>query len=472
MTDIDVVIVGGGISGLTAARELSGRGVRVRLFEREPACGGLVRTDHMDGFVVDAGPDTLLTHKPAAVELVRELGLDAGLVAPSARRTTYLVRGTALRTLPETSAMGLPTSLRTLVAAQAFSWRGKLRMAAEPLIPPSATLADESIGSFVRRRFGREAVTSVAEPLLAGIHRGDADRLSLRALFPLLAHAERTHGSVARAWRRMAVPPGRAGSLSLRGGLGQIAVRLQEQLPCEVVVARAEVRAVERSHGAFAIRLGDGTSVAARAVLLATPAHVTAQLAGTIDEEVAVLCGGIRYAPSVNVALGYARSDVSHPLNGWGFVVPASERRSVRSATWVSSKWPDRAPAGLVLIRASLSAVPEEALLDEPDDRLIARTHADLNDVLGISAAPAAARVYRLPRAMPQLEVGHLERMAAIERRLAAVPGLFVSAAGFRGIGLPDCIADARAVSAEIALFVRNGARGAVRSRAAAHGGA
>jgi oxygen-dependent protoporphyrinogen oxidase len=208
MTDVDVTIAGGGISGLSAARELCRAGFSVRLFEREDRCGGVVRTDRIDGFTIDVGPDTLLGHKPAAIGLCRELELEPSLVPPLSPRTTFVVRGGRLRALPETSAMGLPTSLRTLATTRAFSWHGKVRMAAEPLMP-GTTASDESIASFVGRRFGREAVAYLAEPLLAGLHRGDADRLSMRALFPSLADAERTYGSIARSWRQA---PRQAGS--------------------------------------------------------------------------------------------------------------------------------------------------------------------------------------------------------------------------------------------------------------------
>jgi oxygen-dependent protoporphyrinogen oxidase len=271
MTDVDVVIVGGGISGLSAARALCGRGMRVRLIEREAACGGVVQTDHVGQFVIDTGPDTLLAHKPAAIALAREVGLEANLVTPLPQRSTYLLRRSRLRTLPQTSALGLPTDWKTLVSAGAFSWPGKLRMAAEAFVPPSAVTEDESIGSFVRRRFGREALTCVAEPVLAGIHRGDAARLSVRALFPVLANAERTHGSVARAWRNMPARSGAGGSLSLRGGLGQLVAAMQAQLPSGVVVTGREVQAIERGE-AFGVSLSDGSTLSARAVILATPA--------------------------------------------------------------------------------------------------------------------------------------------------------------------------------------------------------
>lgn len=450
MDEMDVAIVGGGISGLSAARALAARGIRVRLFEREPSCGGVIRTERIGEFVVDTGPDTLLAHKPAAVAMVRELGLESQLVTPLPDRSTYVLRGSRLRTLPETSALGLPTDWKTLVNARAFSWRGKLRMAAEPLVPAAAPDSDESIASFVRRRFGCEAVTYVAEPVLAGLHRGDAARLSVRALFPVLANAERTHGSVARAWRTIPARSG-SGSMSLRRGLAEIVSSMEDQLPRQVVAMNSEVTSVTLGD-IFTLHLANGSAVSARAVLLATPAYVAGKLAATVDAELARLCASIRYVPSVNVVLGYRRQDVRNPLRGWGCVVPARERRCVSSVSWVSSKWPGRAPEGHALLRAALRG--GASAMEQSDDALIAQADGDLRDVLDIHGAPVLARVYRRSHAMPQLEVGHLDRMAAIDRRLASLPGLFISASGFRGVGIADCIADAQRVAGRAGEYV------------------
>ena len=439
---IDVAIVGGGISGLTAARTLSARGLDVRLIEREPACGGVIRTECVDGFVIDSGPDTLLAHKPAALALVRELGLEGSLVAPLPRRTTYVVRRSTLRTLPETSALGLPTGWKTVVDATAFSWPGKLRMAAEPFVRPAPPADDESVASFVRRRFGREAETLVAEPLLAGLHRGDPSRLSMRALFPFLANAERDHGSVTRAWQKMPVRGGGGGSMSLREGLSQIPRRMQSDLPADVAITGTAVVEIRRFGTEHHLLLQDGRELTARAVVLATPAYATATLVSSLDAELARLCASIRYAPASAVALGFKRHDISDRLEGWGFVVPARERRrAVKSASWVSSKWPGRAPGDHALLRLSLDG---DVPFDTPDETLVEWALEDLRPLLRITGTPVLARVYRRPRAMPQLEVGHLQKLAAIERRLSANAGLFVSAAGFRGVGLPDCIADAQ----------------------------
>ena len=448
---VDVAIVGGGISGLAAARRLCAHGLSVRLLEREPACGGVIRTDRVDDFVIDSGPDTLLAHKPAALALVRELGLADHLVAPLPVRTTYVVRRSALRSLPETSALGLPTGWRTVVGSRAFSLRGKLRMAAEAFIPPAPPPGDESISSFVRRRFGREADLYVAEPVLAGLHRGDASRLSMRALFPFLASAERTHGSVARAWQKASARPGAGGSMSLREGLAQVPERMQQALPDGVAATGAEVIGLNRA-GSYRLLLRDGTELQARAVLLATPAYATSQLLIDMDPDLAEVCGSIRYLPSLTVALGYRRQSIAHPLNGWGFVVPAQERRRVRAASWVSSKWPGRAAPDRALLRLSLHCANGE--LDAPDGMLAEWAHDDVKGLLGISDAPVMVRVYRRLRAMPQLEVSHLDRVADIDRRLSRHPGLFVSAAGFRGIGLPDCISDASATADRVVAYL------------------
>jgi oxygen-dependent protoporphyrinogen oxidase len=450
--DVDVIVVGGGISGLSAARELCGRGVRVRLLERDAKCGGVIRTDRQDGFIVDPGPDTLLARKPAALAMCRDLGLEGALVAPSPCRTTYVVRAGTLRPLPETSAFGLPTDWKVLATTRAFSWRGKLRMAAEPLIPRSTTRSDESITAFVHRRFGREAVTYLAEPLLAGLHRGDPGRLSMRTLFPAFVAAEEQHGSVVRGLRRTSSAGG-GGSMSLRAGLGEFVDRLRASLPPGVVETGADVRSIE-ANSALAVDL-PGRRLTARAVILAIPLHATARVVRGVNSELAELCGQVRYASSVSVALGYAASAVRHPLRGWGFVVPARERRRIAAASWVSSKWPDRVPTGRVLLRASLGGARDPAAIDQTDDTLIDWAAHDLGELLGISAPPVFARVYRWPAAMPQLEVGHRERVAMIEQQLAALPGLFLTTSGLRGVGIPDCIEDARRHAARAAERLR-----------------
>jgi oxygen-dependent protoporphyrinogen oxidase len=458
MDDVDVVVVGGGISGLSAARDLHRSGCRVRLLEQSERCGGVIVTDRTDGFVIDAGPDTLLGHKPAALALCRELGLEPSLTPPLAPRTTYVVRRGALRGLPETSAFGFPSDWTSLLTTRAFSWAGKLRMAAEPLMPP-APRDDESIASFVGRRFGREAVTYLAEPLLAGLHKGDAARLSMHALFPTFVHAERTHGSVVRSWRGHQARATGTGSMALTAGMRTLVDALRDALPCDVVRSGARVQVVERAGASrFAAKLADGTSVRSQAVVLAVPPPAVHAITRHLHPGLARLCGEIRCESSVSVALAYRAEVVRRELHGWGVVVPADARLHTSTISYVSSKWPGRVPPGFVLFRASLGGARHPGVVDEPEAALVAQVHGDMQRLLGVTAAPALARVYRWPSAIPQLEVGHLSRLAAIEHLLRATPGLFVTAAGFRGVGLPDCIADARRTAAAVARLLRTDA--------------
>lgn len=442
-----VIIIGGGIAGLAAAYELHQRGVSFRLLEATSRLGGVILTEHVDGFTIDGGPDALLLQKPAAIELCRELGLGDRLIATTPPRTAFIVRGGKLHPLPEASILGIPTKLAPLATSSLFSLAGKMRMAAELFVRRPADGDDESIGSFMRRRFGDEAVNYLAEPLLAGIHAGDVDRLSMRALFPRLLDAEAQHGSVIKAFRRLRTQSGSDGAFrSLPGGIGELVERLTAALPAAALTVKAPARSVRERDG-WAIELTSGELLRARSVIVATPAFVAADLVRPIDPELSDLCAGVRYMSTATIAFAYPRSAVAHPLAGSGFVVPRVERMSIMAATWVSSKWAHRAPAGQVLLRAFVGGARDPNVLDRSDATLVSAAQQDLQRLLGIGADPALTRVYRWPRASAQHEVGHLDRMARIDRAIARHPGLFVTGSGFRAPGIPDCVADGRATA-------------------------
>ena len=446
---LDVAIIGGGISGLTAAYELQRRGVAAHVFEAASRVGGVIRTDRFDGWVIDGGPDALLVQKPAAVALCRELGLADRLISTQQPRTAYVLREGALVPLAHGSFLGFPVSFAALAMSSLFSWGGKLRMAAEIAIPRGDG-RDESIASFVERRFGSEAVDYLAEPLLAGIHAGDADDLSMAALFPRLLESERQSGSVLRAIRALRVTPSAQGAfVSLPGGVSELVETLAATLPSGAVTLSARVTGLSSADG-YTVDTERG-SVSARGVILCTPAYVTAELLRPIDASLATLCEGVTYASTATVAFGYRRSQIGHPLNGTGFVVPRVERSPLLAATWVTSKWPGRAPADCALLRGFLGGGRDPRRLDAPDDELIRTAREALTEILGIEGEPLVTRLYRFPRQSPQYTVGHLDRVAAIDRRLAALPGLFVAGSGFRAIGIPDCIADARATATRAA---------------------
>jgi oxygen-dependent protoporphyrinogen oxidase len=450
---LDVAVVGAGIAGLAAAFDLQRRGLAVRVLEASTRVGGVIATERLGDWVIDAGPDSLLVQKPAAIALCRELGIAERLVPTLTPRTAHVLRNGHLHAIPEGSFLGFPITFGALAGSQLFSPAGKARMAGEILVPRRTVDEDESIGAFVARRFGREAVDYLAEPLLAGIHAGDVDRLSIRALFPRLVDAERRSGSVIRALRALNVRPSPQGAfVSLPGGLVTLVEALSATFASGTVITGARATSLSRQ-GACSIESTAGV-VRARSVVLAVPAYVAGALLRVLDPTLASMCEAVPYASTATVALGYRRDQVAHPLRGTGFVVPRSEGLALLAGTWVSSKWPGRAPEGHVLLRGFLGGGRDPDRLDAPDDVLVEATRQELGELLGISGAPLFTRLYRWTQQSPQFEVGHLERVAQIERRLQALPGIFVTGSGFRAIGIPDCISDGRATAARAADFV------------------
>jgi len=450
---LDVAVVGAGISGLAAAYELQTRGLRVRVLEAGPRAGGVITTERFDQWVIDGGPDSMLVQKPAAVALCRELGIAERLISTLTPRTAYILRDRRLHRIAEGSFLGFPLDVGSLARSSVFSLGGRVRMAAEAVIPRGGGDEDESVGTFVRRRFGQEAVDYLAEPLLAGIHAGDVDRLSVRALFPRLLEAERQSGSVIRAFRAMRARPSPQGAfVSLPSGTGELVDSLVKALTPGTVSLSRHVADVHR-HTHYRVETAAGP-VEARAVILAVPAYVAASLLRVFDTSIAALAEAIPYASTATVALGYRREQVPHPMAGSGFVVPRAERSPLLAATWVTSKWPHRAPDGHVLLRGFLGGGRDPRRLDADDDELISLVTNELRDLLRITGEPLFTRLYRWTRQSPQYEVGHLQRVATIDRQLASIPGVFVTGSGFRAIGIPDCIADGRETATKAAAFV------------------
>ncbi len=469
---VAVAVVGGGISGLSAAYELHRRRTPFLLLEMSDRLGGLIRTDRIGGFTVDTGPDSLVVQKPAAIELCRDLGLADRLIPTCAPRTAYVVRGGTLHPLPPGSVFGIPTGLAPLACHRLLSRRGRLRLGMELLTPrnrgsrkgqPAEAHDDETIGAFFRRRFGAEATAYLAEPLLAGIHSGDVERLSMHALFPRFVEAEREHGSVIRAFRRTAAArastterdgPFRSFAEGLETLPRALAARLpQERLRCGVGVTGLA------GGPRYALKTANGGRITADRVILALPAHVMAPLVSSVDGALGRLCEGFTDTSIAIVVLAFPRAAVTHPLQGSGFVVPRVEPGlSITAATWISSKWPGRAPDGHVLLRGFLGGARQPDAVGRCDATLIGTVRDDLTRLLGIRGEPALARVYRRPRTNPQHDVGHRARVAEIDRRLARTPGLQIIGAAFRGVGIADCVAAGRAAGRAAADAVRSAA--------------
>jgi oxygen-dependent protoporphyrinogen oxidase len=450
-----VVVVGGGIAGLAGARRLESLlpHAELVLLERNDEVGGKLRTEHVDGFAIEAAADSFLSRKARGVGLCEELGLGGALIGRRPEHQgAFVRRGDHLHALPEGLTGMIPTSLEALEQSELLSPDGKARFAAEPDMPVAPGPEDESVASFVSRRFGREAYEALVEPLMTGIYGGDGDRLSLQSTFPQLRVVELEHGSLLRGLSAPA-PDDRPPFLSLRDGMGALPAALRDGFERTRVLTG---RDASRVAGGFELELADGETVAADGLLLATPAFVTAELLAELDPDLAAVHAEIPYASSVVVTLAFSRADVV-PLDGYGYVVPRSEDSDVLACTWSSQKWEGRAPGDSVLVRVYAGRFGARDVTEESDDALVALARAEVA-FLDVAAEPVLTRVHRWPRGMPQYVLGHPERLERIEQALAAHPGLALAGAAYRGVGIPDCIASGE-VAAESVARALAGAR-------------
>jgi protoporphyrinogen/coproporphyrinogen III oxidase len=484
-----VAVVGGGVSGLAAAYELTRaassdapRGAspesprpRVVLLEASARTGGTVRTERRDGFLLEAGPDSFIDDKPAALELAKELGLEANLIGTNPEhRRAFVVRGGRLRPVPEGFQLLAPSRLWPFVTTDIFSWAAKLRIAFEVFVPARREGdEDESLAAFVRRRFGREALERMAQPMIGGIYTADPELLSLRSTMPRFIHMEREHGSVIRAMLRArragakarsgangGAPKGTSGARyallrSLDEGLQLLTDRLAAALPAGTVRTNARVESLgfDENSRRWSLLLSGGETLSADAVCLALPAYSAGRLLRAADPTLASELETIPYSSAATVNLAFRRADVAHPLDGFGFVAPHVERRRVIACSFSSVKFPHRAPAGFVLLRAFVGGALQPEMFALDDERMVAATLDDLRELLGVSAPPVFTLVARWPRSMAQYPVGHEARMARIRARLAQFPSLRLAGNAYTGAGLPDCIREGRAAARELAAI-------------------
>jgi oxygen-dependent protoporphyrinogen oxidase len=449
-----IAIIGGGITGLAAAHELASRGVPFVLLEASDRLGGIIRTEHVDGFIIEAGPDSVLAQKPAAVALFDRLGLAGDVIATRPPRTAYVLKRGRLYPLPSPSVLGIPTTLSGVARYRLLPPAARARLALEPLVPRASEDDDESVGAFFGRRFGSATVGLVAEPLLGGIHAGDVGALSMRSLFPRFVEAEAERGSVLHAFKGRS-PAGDGLFRSLAGGMSGLVSAIASRLPPGAARTLTPVVTLARDGRRWRVTTTGG-DVHADAAIVAAPAHVASRLFAPVDPGVGTLCAGVPYVSSASVALAWRRDDIRHPLAGSGFVVARRYNRLRATAcTWVSSKWASRAPEGMALLRVFIGGAHDPGAVDSSDGELVDVAVRDIAPVLGMRGAPALTRVHRWPNAGAQHNVGQLARVAAIERALQAHPGLFVAGSGFRSVGIPDCIADGQAAAAAAATYVR-----------------
>ena len=448
------IVVGGGIAGLAAAHRLESvmSHAEVVLVERDSRLGGKIATERVGGFVIEAAPDSFLTRKQRGVGLCEELGLSAQLVGrrPENERT-FVRRGRDLHPLPQGLTGMIPTNLAALAGSALLSEQGRARLADEVEVPVGHGVGDESIASFVSRRLGGEAYDAFVEPLMTGIYGGDGEQLSLAATFPQLRAIELEHGSLIRGLTAQPVSDsGLPPFVTLRPGMDALVTALGSRLERTRVVTGRSVRSVSRSSGGYRVGFDDGDALASDAVVVAAPAFSAAEMLAGIDEDLAAAHAEIPYASSVIVTFAFREEHVSHPLDGYGYVVPRAECTAVLACTWTSRKWEGRAPEGAVLIRVYAGRYGELDLTLEDDAELVGLARDELS-LLGIEAAPVLTRVQRWRLGMPQYVRGHLDRLARIESAVRELPGLGVAGAAYRGVGIPDCIRSGEEAADEVA---------------------
>jgi len=452
----DTVIIGGGISGLSTAYYLARAGAPSTILESRPRLGGVIQTDSVEGCTLEAGPDSFLSAKPAAFDLIRELGLSDQVIGSNDHlRVTYIRKRGRLIPMPDGLMMMVPTKILPLLATPLLGWATKLRMGLELLRAPKPHANDQSVSEFITEHYGAEAVDYLAEPLLSGIYGGDPGALSVTAVLPRFVDLAARYGSLTRGVliERAKHPRPQAAPAplfrTLKGGLSQLVGAVTATFGDKVEVRHSRAEAVERTPAGFRVRIA-GDWLEAAHVVLACEAHSGAQLLGAVDARLAALLGAVPYSSSMTVALGYDTADFARPPDGFGFLIPKKERRRLVACTWVGTKFPYRVPEGKIVARCFLGGSADAAALDEPDDAILAAVAGELREIAGVQARPRFTRIARWPRSMAQYTVGHPQRLAEIESHAAAIPGLHLAGNAYTGIGIPDCIRMGRAAAEAI----------------------
>ncbi|HUE82105.1 MAG TPA: protoporphyrinogen oxidase [Pyrinomonadaceae bacterium] len=468
-----VVIIGGGITGLAAAHRLvegareRDAAIDLKLLEAGSRLGGILQTTYRDDFLLELGPDSFISEKPEAIALAKRIGLETNLIETNQEnRRSFIVRDSRLRPVPEGFQLLAPGRLWPFIKSDIFSWKGKARMAMDLILPRRRDLngsTDESLAAFVKRRLGREALERMAQPMIGGIYTADPEKLSLRSTLPRLLEFERSERSLILALKNRARQQsaeelrGTSGAryslfLSFDQGMRLLVERLTSLIPQGSIHLNSQANSLtfDQKEQSWGITLGSGSPLHADVICLCVPAYKAAELLRTVDTSLAGELEEIPYASTATVNLAYRRKDIRHPLNGFGFVVPFIEKRSLIACTFSSVKFAGRAPEDHVLLRAFVGGDLQPEMFALPEDEIVRRVQADLVALLGVEHQPLFAEVAKWRRSMPQYHVGHLERKARIEERVAAIAGLALAGNAYSGAGIPDCIRSGEAAADHI----------------------
>jgi oxygen-dependent protoporphyrinogen oxidase len=458
---IRIAVVGAGISGLAAAHHLielsreRNRPVCVTVFEASARPGGLFGSEKVGDYLIERGADSFITNKPAAIDLCRRLGLEDRCISTNARYRQSLIlhRGLPVPT-PDGFHLLAPAQLWPIITTPLLSWRGKARLAAELFIPRNTSSDDESLADFTRRRLGAEVLDRIVQPLVGGIYTSDPERLSLQATLPRFVELERKYGSLIRGLRKSAAQKANDAAsgaryglfVSLRNGMQELIDCLKERIATDASIRQqTPVQTIEFERAphqdGWRLRLANGSYEMFDGVVLALPAHVTARLLTGVHAGIASALAQFESASSAIVLTGHALSDIDHPLEAFGLVIPHCERRRILATSFLSRKFDGRAPEGKVVLRTFVGGAMQPEEYEQSDELMTKTVLQELRQLLGVRGVPDFAVVARYPAGMPQYTLGHLERVAAVRRHVKSLPALQLAGNYLEGVGIPDSIA-------------------------------
>lgn len=448
-----IAVIGGGISGLSTAYYLARQGLSCTLIDRQPRLGGVIETAQWENCVLEGGPDSFLSAKPEALQLIREIGMEEEVIASNDhQRVTYIWKNQRMIPLPEGLMMMIPTKITPVALSPLLSWQTKIRMGLDYVLAERGPRPERSVGAFIREHYGQETVDYLAEPLLSGVYGGNPEALSVNAVLGRFVDLESRYGSLTKGVlesRKKAPPQGESALFrTVRRGLGHVVETLAAKVGDYMRVVHGAAESLERDEDRWRIRVG-GDWIKASKVVLAVPAYAASTLLRPHDAELGRLLETIDYSSSMTIALVY-KDLPSRPV-GFGFLIPKRERRTLMAGTWVQNKFPFRAPEGYSVLRCFIGGPNSQAALNQPDESILKAVLSDVRMLTGITATPSHHRITRWHRSMAQYTLGHAYRLKKIEERAGWLPKLWLAGNAYSGIGIPDCIRTGKLAAEKIA---------------------
>ncbi|HET7579685.1 MAG TPA: protoporphyrinogen oxidase [Bacillales bacterium] len=461
-----IAIVGGGITGLAAAFYVTkavkeqGLPIKVSLYEAGGRLGGKIKTDYTDGFVIEQGPDSFLARKESAAQLVKDIGLEEGLVRNQTGQS-YVLNDGRLYEIPKGTSMGIPITMEAFTSTKLFSPKAKFRSAFDLVLPRSEQEGDQSVGNFFKHRLGKETVERLIEPLLSGIYAGNLDKLSLRATFPQFYKMEQKKRSLMlgmrsnRRGRKAETGKAQGQFLTLENGLQSLVNAIEFRLPQGTIHKNSPVCQLEKTEQGFKLYLENAETIEADAVISTVPHDKSQDYLP--QESFMKPMGGAKPTTVATIAMAFNADQVQLDHEGTGFVVSRTAGFTITACTWTHKKWPHTTPDGKILLRCYVGKPGDEKIVEKSDEALTEIVLADLKRVMAVEGEPEFVRVGRWPEAMPQYIVGHLQWLENLrEQTRQHFPGLFFGGASYEGVGLPDCIDQGKKAGEEALHFLNS----------------